>query len=252
MTKGNEQKDWAGTVCASESFAIVPEAKRSDLTTGSLRLRYMPDQLIKQWEESGLSSAVSVNCDSVIFGGSLDDLSLVKEISSVPVLASDLVLYPYQLYQLRLANADAVSFVAASLPSKDLAYLIKIAASVGLQAVVVVTSQVQIDRVVSDVSNGLIKGLIVSNRRWEDGSVDETGEQALRLLRSDSLSDFRQKFGDSVPVLADGGVGSIERSGSYSRYIRELQDAGAKGAIIGRALAVESRMKEIISEFVKK
>ena len=65
-----------------------------------------------------------MNCDAVLFGGSIDELLQAREAASKaileftgadegviapPLLASDLLLYPYQLYKLRLAGADAVN-----------------------------------------------------------------------------------------------------------------------------------------------
>jgi indole-3-glycerol phosphate synthase len=239
--------DWVsalmGGATDDDTFLIVPELKKTDPIDGSVRSKYLPDQLAAQWvENAGVASALVVNGDAVLFGGSLDDVTLVKsKVPTAPVLVSNLVLYPYQLYQLRLARADAMTFVAAALSYKDLSYLIKIATSMGFQAVVVVSSEVQLDRVVaSDMKTSLISALIVSNRNWEDFSIDETGEQALALLRSTSMTSFRTRFGPDVPILVDGGVGLIEKEESTSKYIDALKEAGARGAIVGRALASES------------
>jgi indole-3-glycerol phosphate synthase len=144
-------------------------------------------------------------------------------------------LYPYQLYQLRLKGADAVSFIAAALSSKDLVYLTKIASSLGLQSVVSVTSEAQLKRVMSG-SAGSIAALVVSNRNWEDFSVDDSGQQALHLLQSDTMASFRLKFPD-IPILVEGHVGLIKERGSAAGYIISLKQAGASGAIVGSALA---------------
>lgn len=37
---------------------------------------------------------------------------------SVPVMCSDVVVYPYQIYQARLAGADAIKLIAPALPEK--------------------------------------------------------------------------------------------------------------------------------------
>ena len=36
----------------------------------------------------------------------------------VPVMCSDVVVYPYQIYQARLAGADALKLIAPALPPK--------------------------------------------------------------------------------------------------------------------------------------
>lgn len=69
-----------------------------------------------------------------------------------------------------------------------------------------------------------------------------TGEQALRLLKSDAIKEVREKHGDDIPVLVEGRVGFVERAdedgnASTYRYMEELRDAGATGVIMGGGLA---------------
>ncbi len=232
---GMKPKDWIGSTFShsnASQFTIIPELKRTEPRRGALRARYNPSVLVEEF--SGMANSLSVNCDGVVFGGSLD-ISAVRTATSLPILISDLILYPYQLYQLRLRGADAVSFIAAALSSKDLVYLTKIASSLGLQSVVSVTSEVQLKRVMSG-SAGSIAALVVSNRNWEDFSVDDSGRQALHLLQSYTMASFRLKFPDT-PILVEGHVGLIKESGSATGYIISLKQAGARGAIVGSALA---------------
>jgi indole-3-glycerol phosphate synthase len=249
-------RDWVGPIkeaAAKGDFVIVPECKRMDPVGGSLRRRYDLPKLIREFTLAGVP-AISVNCDSVLFGGSLEHISTARKESSKaavermsedgvvvpPILASDLVLYPYQLYKLRLAGADAVNLVAGALASKDLMYLTKIASSIQIQTLVTVTSEVQLKRLAA-LKAGSVDGVIVSNRELEDFSFDETGEQALSLLKSEALQKFKEKHGD-ILVLAEGRVGVIERPDeqgnmSANQYLKELKEAGALGAVVGGGLA---------------
>lgn len=234
---------------AESSFVIIPELKRLEPTTGSLRRRYDLTKLTKEFTTAG-APAISVNCDGVLFGGSLEDITKAREISGrtaleaasaeegvvvPPILASDLLLYPYQLYKLRLAGTDAVNLLVGALTDKDLLYLTKIAASLQIQVLATCTSEAQL-KAISNLPAGSIHGLIVSNRELEDFSFDMTGQQALRLLQSEALAQALQTH--PVPVLAEGRIGLIgsARDGSIETYIRELQEAGAVGAFVGGGL----------------
>ena len=70
-----------------------------------------------------------------------------------------------------------------------------------------------------------------------------TGEQALNILKSDEMKEFRAKHGDDIPVLVEGRVGVIERGGKKKteknamNYLKELKDAGAIGVVVGGGLA---------------
>lgn len=254
-------RDWIGAFKAAaekSDFVIIPELKRLEPKSGSLRKRYDLSKLSKQLV-AAKAPAVSVNCDAVLFGGSMEDITTVREkissfmldspdaedgVVSPPILASDLILYPYQLYKLRLAGTDAVNLIVGALTSKDLLYLSKIAATLRIQVVASVTSEYQIKLL--NKLNGGISALVVSNRNLETFGFDESGEQALSLLKSEAMIEFKKEHGDDVPVLVEGRVGLIEvddDSGSKctQAYVKALKEAGAVGAIIGSGLASESK-----------
>lgn len=172
-------RDWVGVVKQSSKggLVVIPECKRMEPVLGSLWKRYDTDKLAEKFTLAG-APAISVNCDAVLFGGSQEDVTKVRnaagaaaldgsstddDVVAPPVLASDLILYPYQLYQLRLAGADAVNLVGGALASKDLFYLTKIASSLDLQTLITVTTEVQL-RALSSLSPGSIAGVIISNR----------------------------------------------------------------------------------------
>jgi hypothetical protein len=71
-----------------------------------------------------------------------------------------------------------------------------------------------------------------------------SGEQALNLLKSDALTALKEIHGDDLLVLAEGHVGLIERPNAQGemtsmQYLEELKGAGALGAVVGSALAVD-------------
>uniref|UniRef100_A0A7S2LEG4 indole-3-glycerol-phosphate synthase n=1 Tax=Skeletonema marinoi TaxID=267567 RepID=A0A7S2LEG4_9STRA len=247
-------RDWIGPVKQAGSngkFVIIPECKRMEPATGSLRKRFDVSKLVKQLTVAG-ASAISVNSDGVLFGGTMEDITTAREASNAaavtqsldsgdgvvapPILASDLLLYPYQLYKFRLAGADAVNLVVGALESKDLLYLTKIATTIQLQVLASVTSEVQIE-MLTKLGPGSIHALVLSNRELETFDFDGSGEQALSLLKSEALKAFREKHGSDVPILVEGRVGLIERDGDNAGYIKALKENGAFGAIIGGGIA---------------
>jgi indole-3-glycerol phosphate synthase len=259
-------RDWIKAIkqkAATGSFVIIPEFKRSDPAYeggASLRRRYDFPILASDFVSAG-ATAVSVNCDAILFGGAVEHVSQIREaltqaalgsstaqdgVVVPPILASDLILYPYQLYRLRLAGADAINLVAGALDGKDLVYLTKIAAGLQLQVLVTVTTQVQIQVLAESVApkvGTILNGVVVSNRQLEDYSFDETGKQALSLLKSAAMEKLRRAVGDDFVVLVEGGVGIIEQAdeitgeSDISNYVRALAKAGAVGAIVGAGLA---------------
>jgi indole-3-glycerol phosphate synthase len=234
---------------AQKDFVVIPELKQTDPVTGSLQRHWDIVKQTRAFTAAGVP-AMTVNCDGIKFGGSLEDIQRVRDASSLaavermsedgvvvpPLLALDLILYPYQLYKLRLAGADAVNLVTGALAPKDIVYLTKIASSLQFQVFFTVTSEVQL-RAISALPAGSVDGVILSNRELEDFSFDMTGDQALLLLKSEALVELREKHGD-IPVLVQGRVGVIDRDGSGTNtYLKEIKEAGATGAIVGAGLA---------------
>jgi indole-3-glycerol phosphate synthase len=245
-----QPRDWLGPVRQARTksgFLLLPECKRSDPAYGTLRRRYDVAALARDWAGA---PALVVHSDGLLFGGAREDIAAAREAAvdaegvASRILATDLVLYPYQLYQLRRAGADAVTLLVGALATRqDLVYLEKIAASLQLTVLWTVTSAVQLARVPAPCA-----GVVVSNRQLEDFGLDATGAQALALLRSDALRALREQSPD-VLVLVEGGVGTIARAeedgGDPLGYIRALKDAGAMGALVGRGLVSTTAMERL-------
>jgi indole-3-glycerol phosphate synthase/phosphoribosylanthranilate isomerase len=85
---------------------FILECKRRSPSQGPIREDADPPAVAGAY--APLADAISVLTDGPFFGGSLDDLTRVREAVDVPVLRKDFVLEPYQVVEARAAGADAV------------------------------------------------------------------------------------------------------------------------------------------------
>jgi indole-3-glycerol phosphate synthase/phosphoribosylanthranilate isomerase len=85
---------------------FVLECKRRSPSQGAIREDADPPVVAADY--APFADAISVLTDGPFFGGSLDDLTRVRESVSVPVLRKDFVVEPYQVVEARAAGADAV------------------------------------------------------------------------------------------------------------------------------------------------
>lgn len=204
--------------------------------------------LVEQYISSNAKS-ISINVDQTLFGGNIDDMKLAKSVSNtIPILASDLVLYPYQLYRLRLAGADAIYFLVGALMKdhKDLFYLFRITKALKMQTVLSVATKAQIQILTDNVKQfqNNIDCLILSNRDLETFAIDESGAQVLDLANSAELKEFRNAFGEHVPILAEGGI-----SVSVNSSIQQLKQTGIfSGAIVASGLLSAMTTSAAISD----
>src|SRR5262249_46172723 len=70
------------------------------------------------------------------FDGSIDHLRRVREVAPLPLLRKDFIFDEYQIYEAAHAGADAVLLIAAMLDGPRLNDLLKVAYSLGLDALV--------------------------------------------------------------------------------------------------------------------
>ena len=242
-------RDWIGSIKLAlqdgNPFVSIPEIKRIEPSFGTLRKRYNVGKIAKQLTLRRIP-AICVNCDAIMYGGSVTDISEARDASTKavfemdniedgvvvpPILASDLILYPYQLYKLYLAGADAVKLLVGALSGKDLLYLCKIASSLRIQCALTVTSEEQIRRVLM-LDPEYISALIVSNLNLEDFTYDSSGNQALKLLECEALKEAKASLGKEFPIFVDFRL-IPEMSGELSvdEYNQNLLHLGVTGSI---------------------
>ncbi|HEY8209378.1 MAG TPA: hypothetical protein VIG99_17940 [Myxococcaceae bacterium] len=125
------------------SLSVVAELARASPEEG--HLGPMPDYpaLASSLDETDLA-AFAVATDEAVCQGSLPDLTLVSRATTTPVAQRDLVLVREQVYQARLAGADAVLLHAAALIPGDLKAFIEIAASMHMSAPVEVRTEQEV------------------------------------------------------------------------------------------------------------
>lgn len=112
-------------------IAVIAEIKRRSPSKGLLRKGFDPVQIAREYQKAG-ASALSVLTDSAFFGGSLDILKKVRKATKLPILRKEFIIDAYQIYEARLAGADAILLIAAILTAAELKRFSQIAASLGL------------------------------------------------------------------------------------------------------------------------
>jgi indole-3-glycerol phosphate synthase len=97
---------------ASPPIKIIAEFKRSSPSHGLIRAGLSPAEAAHAYERGG-ACAISVLTDEEYFGGSIDDLSIMRANTGLPILRKDFIIDPIQIYQAAIAGADAILLIAA-------------------------------------------------------------------------------------------------------------------------------------------
>ena len=199
--------------------AVIAEVKKASPSKGVIREDFDPVAIARAYEQGG-ATCLSVLTDQKFFQGSFDNLARIRAVTELPLLCKEFVIYPYQMYLARVNGADAVLLIAAILPDKDLQYFLKIAAMLGMTALVEVHTLAELDRVLALDGVTLIG---MNNRNLQDFSVDLQTTCCLLSERQDQLR--------SREILV------VSESGLYTTAdLASVVMAGASAVLIGEAL----------------
>jgi indole-3-glycerol phosphate synthase len=175
-----------------------------------------PGALAQNYETAG-AAAISVLTEPRHWGGSLADLTTVRDRVYLPVLCKDVIVDEYQLVEARAAGADAVLLIAEALDDALLQRLLERAKSLGMGVLVEAHEPIAFGRAVRSRAN--VVGINARNLR-RPGDVD--------------IGRARQLQGFAHPeqiLVAESGITSAEDA----RLLPARVDAVLVGTALMRA-----------------
>jgi indole-3-glycerol phosphate synthase len=116
-------------------LAVIAEVKRVSPASGVLVDNFDIVAHASRYVTAG-ATAISVLTEPRHWGGSLADVVAIRDAVDVPILAKDVIVDPYQIYEARAAGADAVLLIAEALEDDLLRQLISVARYLGMTALV--------------------------------------------------------------------------------------------------------------------
>ncbi|MAI42558.1 MAG: indole-3-glycerol phosphate synthase TrpC [Candidatus Azotimanducaceae bacterium] len=193
-------------------LGVIAEIKRASPSKGVIRRDLNPSQIAKSYQLGG-ASCLSVLTDEVFFRGSNQNLTEARDGCELPVLRKDFIVDPYQIYEAATIGADCILLIASILNLDELKQMSELARSIGLDTLVEVHSQVELDAVLS--FNPPLIGINNRDLHTFDVSINVT----LDLL-------------ESIPE----GTLIISESGIKNRNdVLRLTEAGVDGFLVGEA-----------------
>jgi indole-3-glycerol phosphate synthase len=195
---------------------IIAEVKKGSPSKGVIRADFDPLAIAETYEQNG-ATCLSVLTDEHFFMGHLGYLALIREQVLLPLLRKDFIFDPYQIYEARLAGADAILLIAAMLDLSVVREFAGIADELSLDVLLEVHDQKEMELALATDCR-----LIGINNR------------DLRTFETDLA--ITERLAPHVPagrtVVAESGI-------ETRRDIVRLQQGGAHAFLIG-----ESMMRE--------
>jgi len=198
-------------------MTLVGEVAGGNPLRGQVRDSYRASTHAKSLVENG-ARAISVATDRFLYFGDDKHLSEVRNTVKVPVIRRDFIFEEYQIEESKILGADAVFLLAALLEPERLVTLLKLARSKGLDVVVEVASEADLDRAVkagADIVCVVGRNLDTWEPSWSlalDLLAKIPSKQCLRMI--------------------EAGIDSLEQ-------LTQLEEMGIHGVVIGDALLDE-------------
>jgi indole-3-glycerol phosphate synthase len=128
-----------------DGLAVIAEIKRRSPSKGDLNAGLDPAALARTYEAGG-ATCLSVLTDVDHFGGSPADLAAARAAVDLPVIRKDFTVAEADVCDARIMGADCVLLIAAALDDAELAGFHQLAAEVGLDALVEIHDEAELDR----------------------------------------------------------------------------------------------------------
>ena len=210
-----------------DDVTVIAEVKRASPSKGALAAIADPAALAVDYEAGG-ARVISVLTEPRHFGGSLADLSAVRDSVGVPLLRKDFVLSSYQLWEARAHGADLVLLIVAALEQNALVSLVERAVSIGLVPVVEVHTEQELDRAL-------------------DAGAQVLGVNARNLT---TLEVDRTVFAQLAPHIPDGIIKIAESGVRGPHDLLAYAAAGADAVLVGECLVTGKDPRSAVADLV--
>jgi indole-3-glycerol phosphate synthase len=222
----------AVTKANKRGLNVIAEIKKASPSAGVICKDFAPVTIAKAYEKCG-ADAISVLTDEKYFQGKLEYIDQVKHAVDLPILRKDFIIDIWQVYESRVAGADAILLIAEALKPAELADLMIAAAELTLTVLLEIHD--------ADSLLG-VRSMIGFPRKGY--SILGINNRDLATMQVDLNTTLR------LAGLLDNKVDLVAESGIKTRAdVEKLKSAGISAVLVGQALCesrdIAARFKEL-------
>ena len=227
--------DFAAALTAQAGASLIAEIKRASPSRGLIARDWDPVLIAETYAKSG-AAAISCLTDARFFQGRLEYLTAAKERLReldlpVPVLRKDFIWHEYQVYESRMAGADALLLIVGVLSDAQLGGLLRLARQLGMEALVECHDEADVHRALSVGASVLG----VNNRDLRTFEVDIRTTERLRAV-----------IPPAKLVVGESGIRTPED-------VAAMAEMGCDAILVGESFCKlpQSERSEKVAEFVR-
>ena len=188
-----ETRDFLGALTLGEQIdcvSLIAEVKKASPSKGVIRENFDPVDIAKAYQRGG-AQCISVLTDEYFFQGKLDYLMQIRQQVELPLLRKDFIIDESQVYEARMAGADAVLLIAECLEPNQLKDLHALIVSLDMTPLVELYEEKNVESVL-DCAPKLVG---VNNRDLRSFEVDLN--HSIRI---------RSVIPREIPLVSESGI----------------------------------------------
>ena len=211
----------------NSATGIIAEHKRRSPSKAEINYNFTVEEVVQGYEKAG-ACGISVLTDGKYFGGSLDDLILARATVKLPIIRKEFIIDEYQILEAKAYGADVILLIAAVLTRAKIIQLSQFAQSLELEVLLEVHNQAELEKSVMPSLNMI--GVNNRNLKTFEVSLDYS-KQLAALIPNEFVK------------ISESGI-------SLVAAIKELQQIGYKGFLIGEKFMKTDNAGEAAKEFI--
>jgi indole-3-glycerol phosphate synthase len=208
------------------SSGIISEFKRRSPSKGWIKENAEIETVIPAYTQAG-AAALSILTDEKFFGGGLRDIRTARILTDIPVLRKDFIIDEYQLYQAKIAGADAILLIAAILERRKCEALAGKAHELGLEVLLEIHHEDELSYITSD--------------------IDMTGinNRNLKTFHTDTEISYQlaEQLHQNTVLVSESGISDPET-------VKKLRIAGYRGFLIGETFMKTENPGNTLKDFI--
>jgi indole-3-glycerol phosphate synthase len=215
----------------SRGINVIAEVKKASPSAGIIREDFDPVAIARTYKKCG-ADAISVLTDEKYFQGRLEYIHQIREAVDSPVLRKDFIIDLWQVYESRVAGADAILLIAEALKPGELMDLMIAAAELTLTVLLEVhraDTLMSVRSLIGFPKKGY-SVLGINNRDLSTMQVD--------LNTTSRLAEF---IDNKNELVAESGI-------KTKADVEKLKSVGVRAVLIGQTLCEKSDIEGKFAE----